>query len=394
MSESQPLTVPDTEPQAEPVQPRDEPTRSERSVSRAPLVLSLLALGLSIGLIATAYFSWHELQQLAGAQSGTETRMENRIEPLRASLDSVGRTLRDERQQIDLQLKKLAEKQQSVEDRVSVLAALVERSEQGWSLAEVEYLLRIANQRLQLQRDLKTAQLALQTADARLLELADPQFLNVREQLARELESLRAVAPVDVDGISAKLAALMETIDELVVQGSKYQPAEKAETVGSGTATTVQDWRELPALLWSSLSGLFRIREHDMPVSPMLPPEREYFLRENLRLQLSAARLALLRDDNVQYRATLTTAIDWLGANFSAEDAHVNELLQQLEQLSAIDVAPQLPDISASLHLLRQQLKLSAQQSVLPVVPGAARPDTAATETEQSLPERNAEITP
>jgi uroporphyrin-3 C-methyltransferase len=336
-------------------------------------VLSLLALGLSIGLAATAYFSWHELQQLAGAQSGTEARLENRIEPLRAALDNVGRTLRDERQQIDGQLKKLAEKQQSMGDRVSVLAALMGRSEQGWSLAEVEYLLRIANQRLQ-----------------------DPQFLKVREQLARELESLRAVDPVDVDGISAKLSALMEAIDELVVRGSKYQPAVKTETVSSGTATTVQDWRELPALLWSSLSGLFRIREHDKPVSPMLPPEREYFLRENLRLQLSAARLALLRDDNVQYRATLTTAADWLEAYFSAQDARVNELREQLEQLSAIDVAPQLPDISASLRLLRQQLKLGTQQSsVSPVVPDAARPEQPpATEKEQALPERNAEIAP
>ena len=396
MSESQPLTVPDTDPQAEPEQPRDDQTRSERPVARAPLVLSLLALGLSIGLAATAYFSWHELQQLVGAQSGTEARLENRIEPLRASLDSVERTLRDERRQIDGQLKKLAGKQQSVGDQVSVLAALVGRSEQGWSLAEVEYLLRIANQRLQLQRDLKTAQLALQAADARLLELADPQFLKVREQLARELESLRAVDPVDVDGISAKLGALMETIDELVVRGSKYQPAEKTETVASGTAATVQDWRELPALLWSSLSGLFRIREHDKPVSPMLPPEREYFLRENLRLQLSAARLALLRDDSVQYRATLTTAADWLEAYFAAEDARVNELREQLEQLSAIDVAPQLPDISASLRLLRQQLKNGTQQSsVSPVVPDAARPEQApATEKEQALPERNAEIAP
>jgi uroporphyrin-3 C-methyltransferase len=304
-------------------------------------VLSLLALGLSIGLAATAYFSWHELQQLAGAQSGTEARLENRIEPLRAALDNVGRTLRDERQQIDGQLKKLAEKQQSMGDRVSVLAALMGRSEQGWSL-------------------------------------------------------VRAVDPVDVDGISAKLSALMEAIDELVVRGSKYQPAVKTETVSSGTATTVQDWRELPALLWSSLSGLFRIREHDKPVSPMLPPEREYFLRENLRLQLSAARLALLRDDNVQYRATLTTAADWLEAYFSAQDARVNELREQLEQLSAIDVAPQLPDISASLRLLRQQLKLGTQQSsVSPVVPDAARPEQPpATEKEQALPERNAEIAP
>jgi uroporphyrin-3 C-methyltransferase len=359
------------------------------------MVLSLLALGLSIGLIATAYFSWHELQQLAGAQSGAETRMENRIEPLRASLDSMGQMLRDERQQMDRELKKLAEEQQSVGNRVSVLAALIGRSELGWNLAEVEYLLRIANQRLQLQRDVKTAQQALQAADARLQELADPQFLNVREQLARELESLRAVEPVDVDGISAKLNALMENIDELEVQGSKYQPAVKTETPSTGTTATVKDWRDLPALLWSSLSELFHFREHDEPVSPMLPPEREYFLRENLRLQLSAARLALLRDDSVQYRATLTTTTNWLGAYFSGEDARVNELLVQLEQLSAIDVAPKLPDISASLHLLRQQLKLSAQQSVLPVVPGDSRPDTPATKTEQqSPPENNAENAP
>jgi uroporphyrin-3 C-methyltransferase len=395
MSESQPLTVADTDPQAESGQPQGgSQTNAERTVARAPLVLSLLALGLSIGLAVTAYFSWNELQQLAGAQAGTETRMENRIEPLRSSLDSVGQTVRNERQQIEGQLKKLAGEQQSVADQVSVLSALVGRSEQGWSLAEVEYLLRIANQRLQLQSDVKTAQQALQAADARLQELADPKFHNVREQLARELESLRVIEPVDVDGISAKLSALTETIDELVVQGSKYQPAAKTEAASSGTDLTVQDWRELPALLWSVVSDLFRVREHDKPVSPMLPPEREYFLRENLRLQLSAARLALLRDDSVQYRATLMTSKDWLEAYFSAQDARVNDFVVQLEQLSAIDVAPQLPDISASLQLLRQQLKLSAQQPTLPVVPEAASADAPTTETEQSPPERNADAKP
>jgi len=390
MSKSQPVPVPDADSKAEPEQARDQQTRSGRPVARVSLVLSLLALGLSIGLSAVAYFSWHELQQLVGAQAGAESRVENRIEPLRSSLNSVGRTVRDEQQQIDRQLKQLAEEQQSVGDRVSVLAALVGRSEQGWSLAEVEYLLRIANQRLQLQRDLKTAQLALQAADTRLQELADPLFLKVREQLASELESLAAVEPVDVDGISVKLSALMEHIDELEVQGSSYQPAVKTDTAGSGNITTIQDWRELPALLWSSLSGLFRIRDHDKPVSPMLPPENEYFLRENLRLQLSATRLALLRDDSVQYRATLTTAAGWLDTYFSAEDAQVDQLRAQIEQLAAIDVVPKLPDISASLKLLRQQLKLGAQQAVLPDVPDSTS-DVPAGETEKSLSGTDAE---
>ncbi len=383
MSESQPVPVPDTDPEAEPGQGRNDQARSDRPVAKVSLVLSLLALGLSIGLSAAAYFSWHELQQLAGAQAGAESRVENRIEPLRSSLDSVGRTVRDEQQQIDRQLKQLAEEQQSVGDRVSVLAALVGRSEQGWSLAEVEYLLRIANQRLQLQRDLKTAQLALQAADTRLQELADPQFLNVREQLARELASLKAVEPVDVDGISVKLSALMGKIDELKVQGSSYQPVAKTEPPGSGNITTIQDWRELPALLWSSLSGLFRIRDHDKPVSPMLPPEHQYFLRENLRLQLSAARLALLRDDSVQYRATLTTAADWLETYFSAEDTRVDQLRAQIEQLSAIDIVPQLPNISASLNLLHQQIKLSVKQTVVPdVIDSASETESPSAETD------------
>ncbi|HED19394.1 MAG TPA: hypothetical protein ENI74_07835, partial [Gammaproteobacteria bacterium] len=227
----------------------------------------------------------------------------------------------------------------------------------------------------------------------RLQELADPLFLKVREQLARALESLAAVEPVDVDGISMKLGALMEHIDELEVRGSRYQPAAKTEAAAAGSTTTIQDWRELPALLWSSLSGLVRIRDHDKPVSPMLPPENAYFLRENLRLQLSAARLALLRDDSAQYRATLTTAADWLGAYFSAEDAQVDQFRAQVEQLAAIDIMPQLPDISASLKLLRQQLKLGAQKSVLPGAPDSTS-DVPAGEIKKSPPETGTEAAP
>jgi len=135
--------------------------------------------------------------------------------------------------------------------------------------------------------------------------------------------------------------------------------------------------------LWSTLSGLFRIREHDKPVTPMLAPQREYFLRENLRLQLSAARLALLRDDSVQYQVILTTAQDWLTAYFAGDDGKVNDLVSQLEQLKAKNTVPQLPDISGSLRVLRQQMKLSEQQDVLPLVPDQPEPDM----TEPSLEE-------
>jgi len=368
------------------------------------MVLALLAMGLSIGLTVAAYFTWNEVQQLTGAQSSVAAQVEDRIQPLRstlsdvnqavqASLGTVNQKLQSERRQIDQQLKKLGEDQRIVGYWVSVLAALMGRSEQGWSLAEVEYLLRIANQRLQLQRDVNTAEQALIAADQRLHDLADPHFLSVREQVARDLEAVQAVPAVDIEGISLSLSTALAGLDQLSVAGSRYQPVvdSETETESSESRATIRDWRELPSLLWSTLSGLFRIREHDKPVTPMLAPEREYFLRENLRLQLSAARLALLRDDGVQYQAILNTAQDWLNAYYADDDAKVSKLVAQLEQLKAINAVPELPDISGSLRALRQQMQLSEQQAVLPLVPDQSLPGPTEPAPEETPEEGNEE---
>ena len=395
MSESTSITLPSAPAeQPEPEPARDQPPQSTRSSATGALVLALLAMGLSIGLTVAAYFTWNEVQQLTGTQSRVEAQVEDRIQPLRsslndvsqtlqASLGTVNQTLQSERQQTDQQLKNLGEDQRNVGRRVSALAELMGRSEQGWSLAEVEYLLRIASQRLQLQRDVNTAEQALIAADQRLHDLADPHFLSVREQLAKDLDAVQAVPDVDIEGISLSLTAALASVDELSVAGSHYQPAADTETGSPEPRATIRDWRELPRLLWSTLSGLFRIREHDKPVTPMLAPEREYFLRENLRLQLSAGRLALLRDDGVQYQAILNTAQDWLDAYFADDDAKVNNLVAELEQLKAINAVPDLPDISGSLRALHQQMKLSGQQATVPLVPDQAPPDTTEPALEQ-----------
>jgi len=164
----------------------------------------------------------------------------------------------------------------------------------------------------------------------------------------------------------------LQQIDELPVAGTHYTPAGTEEADSAGTAKTASSAEQLGKLVWQSLSELFRVREHDQPVGPMLPPDREYFLRENLRLQLAAARLALLRNDPAQYRAALQTSLDWLNRYFDRQAAAVGQLLGQLQEIASIDITPALPDVSASLRLLRQQMQLSEQPAVLPVVPAAA----------------------
>ena len=378
MPVSEPTAEPESQPGPEirPESPSEIPPETPppaKSGSVAALVLALLALGLSIGLAAAAWFSWHQLQRVSNDLDGIETRLDQRLQPLRSSLSDIDRLVQDQRRQLDTRLESLAGEQARVAQRVSVLASLVGRSEQGWTLAEVEYLLRIASQRLQLQRDTGTARVALEAADARLRDLADPHFLVVREQIAKELDALARVPAVDRDGISATLTALMARIDALPVAGSDYQPVAAQETAESEKETgapTVQDWRELPALLWSVVSDLFRIREHEQQIKPMLPPEREYFLRENLRLQLSAARLALLRDDSAQYRLSLETAAGWLEDYFASDD-QVHGMQAQLEKLAAVAITPDLPDVSAALRLLRRQLKIETPAAPSDTQPGS-----------------------
>lgn len=367
------------EPPTTPAQEAEQPVAEEArtpSPSALPLAVGLLALILGIGLAVAAYFIWFEVQRLGQDQAGIETAVSDRIKPLRASLDGVNQSLDNEREAIEARLAKINEERQSLANRLNVLAALMGRSEQGWTLAEVEYLLRIANQRLQLQRDLKTAAQALQTADGRLRDLADPRYLKVREQIARDLEAVRGVPAVDVEGLSLTLSAALTGVDELPVAGSRYEPVEQTETVE--TEKTAHTLEELGKLVWASLSDLFRLREHDKAVRPMLPPEREYFLRENLRLQLAAARLALLRNDPVQYRAALQTTRDWLTAYFDTDKAPVQQLVETLKDIATTDIAPALPDVSDSLRLLRQQMQLSEKQPVLPVVPQTLPADSQA----------------
>lgn len=337
-----------------------------RSGSVLSLVIALLALILAIGLAVGAYFIWHQVQQLAGNQAQVDASINERIQPLRASLDSVNQSLAKERQTTTTRVDKLDEDLQGVSHRISVVASLLGRSERGWALAEIEYLLRIANQRLQLQGDVKTAQQAIKAADGRLRDLADPHYFSVREQLARDLEAVNAVPVVDLDGLSLALSTALAGVDQLPLAGVHYRPVQPGPESSAPTARNLDD---LGRLVWTSLTDLFRLREHDRPVAPMLAPDREYFLRENMRLQLAAARLALLRGDRQQYRSTLDTALGWLQQYFDKTDLSVQQLVGQLTDLALVDISPAMPDVSQSLALLRQQMQLSEQPQVLPVVP-------------------------
>lgn len=336
---------------------------------RLALGLAVVAIIVGIGVAVTAFFTWREVDRVvAGRQqdvqqaqtrsSGLESRLQDtarRIDSMQMEVErSLDAAARDQR---DVSAK-LEEAQQDVERTVALMRAQMGRSQDGWLLSEVEYLLRIANQRLQLQRDADTALAALVAADDRLRALSDPGYLPVRQALAQEIAQLKAAPRVDISGLALALASLKERVDGLQVAGARYTPAQDQHGDVQQTLAA-SDWREVPAVIWQAIRRLLAIRTHNQPATPMLPPDQQYFLYQNLHLVLESARLALLQSDPGNYRTSLATAQQWLQTYFDQDHPATASLSNELFHLAQKDIRPSLPDVSESLRLLRQQMAVS-----------------------------------
>ncbi|BCO32310.1 hypothetical protein TspCOW1_24130 [Thiohalobacter sp. COW1] len=341
--------------------------------------LAILALLVGVGALVAGYFIWHEVQRQAGWQQEVLAQIDARNQALdnrvTAAVDRMEATL-DEAVGARRGLQQdLADQQQSIaalERAFGVLRAQVGRSQEAWVLAEAEYLLHVANQRLQLARDVDTAIAALTSADQRLQELANAAYLPVREQISRELAGLRGVDVPDIDGIALRLQTLADSVDDLKVAGAQYRPTPRGAAADADAGAEAGSWRELPAALWGELRQLVAVRRNDEPVAPLLAPDQQFFLYANLRLQLDTARLAALRGNPELYRVSLRTARDWLAQEFDAGQPAVREARAELDALLAVELRPALPDIAGSLRLLRQELAL--------IEAGRAAPEAASDE--------------
>ena len=221
-------------------------------------------------------------------------------------------------------------------------------SDIGWQLAEVKYLFLIASQRLALARDAATAQAILQSADARLAEIADPALIPVRERLIADINRLKATRSTDVAGLALVLADLSARADELPLNpGAAVQ--QEASAADNDPVATDNRWRRLARDLWRELKSLVVISRTDNNTAALLVPQERYFLYRNLRLQLEMSRMALLIRDEDQYRISITACTEWLNEYFDTGDARVRSALDSLENAGSIGFAEAVPSIDATL---------------------------------------------
>lgn len=215
-----------------------------------------------------------------------------------------------------------------------------------WRLAEVEYLLRLASQRLQLQQDSKGALLMLNDANNILAEVDDPGLLNVRKQLSVEIRAVSEQGNLDYQGIFLRIEALKEPLAKVLVPAQNF-------------VSPVAENEQKPDI-WQRLLNLVSVRRLDKPLQLALSEGEGIALQHNLRLMLEQAQWALLRREPQVYQSSLKNAHDWLSR--FAFQKQADALLEELNSLQSLNITSEVPDISSSLNLLRDvQLRRAYQ---------------------------------
>lgn len=328
---------------------------SSQSTTSAPIARSSLfartALLLVIVALLTLAWQWlntrHRFNQVEQSLSERlEQLKEINQQSLALAKNADERSIETAARAAQLE-QRLAESQDQQEALQTLYLELANNREERL-ISEVEQLLIIANQQLQLVGNLRSALIALQTADGRLQQLDTPQVIQLRKQVAQDLQRLQSLPTIDIVGMSLKLANLAESIDSLPLVSERHptsNPPPQPEWQHSPLRRFAQE-------LWHDLKQMVRLERVDRPEPPLLAPDQTFFLRENIKLRLLTARIALLQHDEATYRTDLAAAEQWLNSHFDQREPVTKSALRTIAQLSASDISIQLPDISESLALV------------------------------------------
>jgi uroporphyrin-3 C-methyltransferase len=342
---------------------KEKPTTKPKSGVGFFMVLGrLVFLLFVVGISVAGWIFWQDWQQK------TQNITANSL-----TIGSISPVVMANQQQSQISVKQSLEQQQNIfnlESQIQNLqlrinaqgARLVElgsTTRSDWLLAEAEYLARLAKQRLQTERNTKSPLALLESVDAILQQIDEPNLIEVRGAVAADITALRLVNDIDKQGVYVELNALTASIKKLEVMEAD-KPLELAKEAKQ--QNTPQDVGVLDKFL-ADFSGLIRVRERQSPIEPILERAEEQTVRQNLQMMLEQAQLALLREEQVIYQQSLVKAQEYLQRFFKVT-ASAEGISQRLQRLADTNIIQQLPSIHSSLEAV-QNLLVVRQQRLL-----------------------------
>jgi len=325
-------------------------------------------LAILLALMAIAIASWPAYEIYKGKQSGARidpilarvVPVEVGIQTLANELRNVERLMEANNAEMDARFSAAEEQMQQfvagVSESLAAIQGRVGTSSQDWVYAEVEYLVRMANQRVMMEQDANSALLLLQAADEIIRETDGLTAHRLREALAQDIAALKAVDSPDTQGIYLELSALVLQVPLLTRSLPTYRAPSLVVERSPDAAGYLARFFGLIRRAGNKLAHLVDFRRDEVAIKRILPPEEEYFLRQNLVLKLQIAQMALLEGHQVVFQSALGEARVWVSDSFDAENPATVAMLKSITRLSASQVSVNLPDIAGSLKAARSQL--------------------------------------
>jgi uroporphyrin-3 C-methyltransferase/uroporphyrinogen III methyltransferase/synthase len=292
-----------------------------------------------------------------------------------AETAQLARDVREAAKELQVKVGVLENRQAAAQSQQAALEQMYQdlsKNRDEWALSEIEQVLSTASQQLQLAGNVQGALIALQNADRTLSRSDKPQFITIRRAIAHDIDKLKALPQVDQAGIALRLDNAIGQIDSLPLLSDEKPaepiaprpapapaasaahgagaPAPAAMTRGRRMAAT---WRAWSQEMWDDIRQLVRVRTVSTPDALMLSPSESYFVRENLKLRLLNARLALLSRNEATFRDDLANAQQMLGRYFDTQARSTQAVQAALRQVQANNVSIDVPDLSESLNAVR-----------------------------------------
>jgi uroporphyrin-3 C-methyltransferase len=345
--------------------------RSGTRTNRTVIYVVLIALAVGLGGL------WWTMQNEIGSLRQDVSRRLQTGESQAGETRAIAQTMQEQLKEIQTKLTVLETKHLEAQGQWAALEQLYQdlsKTRDDWVLAEIEQILSTASQQLQLAGNVRGAIIALQNADARLAQYDNAQFVMIRRAIAQDLEALQALPSVDLAGIALRLDSVIGRIDNMPLLADERPPVPQSEpknqffadrppevegdsVQGDGLnawlARLEQAWHSLTHELWTEVRQIVQVRKVGTPDALLVSPSEAYFARENLKLRLLNARLALLARNEAAFRNDLAAAQEVIVKYFDTRAKQTQAVLELLKQIQASTLLIEMPTLSDSLNAIR-----------------------------------------
>lgn len=338
--------------------PQPENTGKKNGGNKTSFVLSAVAIAIALAA-GVGLFGLNKQQ--VSRQNETSTALADRVAELQKAQESQKNELEgiikqqaDQLTEAKHQQETLAKQLEDVQQKVAVISGSDAKT---WLLAQADFLVKSAGRKLWSDRDVTTAAALLKSADASLADMNDPSLISARRAITDDIASLSAVSQVDYDGIILKVNQLANQIDNLRLADNNDDDS-PMDSDSEELSSSIGEWRVNLQKSWQSFMDSFiTIRRRDETAVPLLAPNQDIYLRENIRSRLLVAAQAVPRHQEETYKQALDNVSTWVRAYYDTEDATTRAFLEDVDKLSQQSITMNVPENLQSQAILEKLMQ-------------------------------------